>query len=52
MTLTKLDLKRDLRPLYSAGLTPRFVDVPCLPYLMLDGQGDPNTTAGYAWRTR
>jgi hypothetical protein len=49
MTLTKLDLKRDLRPLYSAGLTPRFVDVPCLPYLMLDGQGDPNTTAGYAF---
>jgi hypothetical protein len=48
MTLTKLDLKHDLRPLYAAGLTPRFVDVPCLPYLMLDGHGDPNTTAGYA----
>jgi hypothetical protein len=48
MTLTKLDLKHDLRSLYAAGLTPRFVDVPCLPYLMLDGHGDPNTTAGYA----
>ncbi len=48
MTLTKLDLKHDLRPLYAAGLVPRFVDVPCLPYLMLDGHGDPNTAAGYA----
>ncbi|HEX4018955.1 MAG TPA: GyrI-like domain-containing protein [Frankiaceae bacterium] len=48
MTLTKLDLKHDLRPLYAAGLTPRIVDVPCLRYLMLDGHGDPNTTAGYA----
>jgi hypothetical protein len=47
MTLTKLDLKYELRPLYAAGHTPRFVDVPCLPYLMLDGHGDPNTTAGY-----
>jgi hypothetical protein len=48
MTMTKLDLKHDLRPLYAAGLTPRFVTVPCLPYLMLDGQGDPRTTPGYA----
>jgi hypothetical protein len=48
MTLTKVDLKYDLRPLYAASLTPRFVDVPALPYLMLDGNGDPNTTAGYA----
>ena len=48
MTLTKLDLKQELRPVYAAGLTPRFVDVPCLPYLMLDGHGDPNTSPGYA----
>ena len=48
MTLTKLDLKHELRSLYAASLTPRFVDVPCLPYLMLDGHGDPNTNPGYA----
>lgn len=48
MTQTKLDLKHDLRPLYAAGPTPRFVDVPGLPYLMLDGRGDPNTNSGYA----
>lgn len=48
MTLAKLDLKGDLRPLYAAGVTPRFVDIPCLPYLMLDGHGDPSTTAEYA----
>jgi hypothetical protein len=48
MTVAKLDLKRDLRPLYAAGLTPRFVDIPCLPYLMLDGHGDPSMTPEYA----
>ncbi len=52
MTLAKLDLKHDLRPIYAASPTPRFVDVPGLPYLMLDGHGDPHTAAGYTFAVK
>lgn len=41
-TATKVDLKRELSMLYRphAG-GPRFVDVPVLEFLMIDGDGDP-----------
>jgi hypothetical protein len=45
---TRIDLRRQLAPLYLAGRSPSFVDVPELPYLMVDGSGDPNTVPGYA----
>ena len=32
-----------LSALYSAGRQPAFADVPELPFLMIDGHGDPNT---------
>ena len=43
----KVDFKRELRGLYAAGLEPVMLDVPELTYLMIDGHGDPNTTAEY-----
>jgi hypothetical protein len=43
-TLTKLDLKADLKHLYSpSAKQPQIVDVPPLNFLMIDGSGDPNT---------
>ncbi|XVV16428.1 GyrI-like domain-containing protein [Actinoplanes sp. CA-131856] len=39
-------MKRAHRELFTAKATPAFVDVPALPYLMVDGAGDPNG-AGY-----
>lgn len=45
---TKLDLKREFRTLFSARQEPLLVDVPELPYLMIDGHGDPNTAPAYA----
>jgi len=43
-----VDLRRELRELYSAGPQPRVVAVPELPFLMIDGAGDPTTSPGYA----
>jgi hypothetical protein len=43
-----IDLRRELAPLYSATRVPVFVDVPELPFLMIDGHGDPNTAPAYA----
>jgi hypothetical protein len=41
----KIDFKREL-PCYTAKRDlPRIVDVPDLQYLMIDGHGDPNTSA-------
>jgi hypothetical protein len=33
--------------LYRAGRDPRLVDVPPMSFLMIDGSGDPNTSADY-----
>lgn len=47
--MTQLDLKKDLRDLYQA--TSKLVvqvDVPEFKFLMIDGQGDPNTSPAYA----
>ena len=45
---SKLDLKRQLRPFYSAAKEPVMVDVPELAFLMIDGHGDPNTATEYS----
>ena len=46
--MTKIDLKKELKALYQAS--PKEVtqvDVPEFNYLMVDGQGDPNTAPQY-----
>jgi hypothetical protein len=48
MSGTTVDLRRELSELYSAKPVPAFVDVPELPFLMIDGHGDPNTAPAYA----
>ncbi len=46
--MTKIDLKRELRQLYAPSAREVVeVDVPRLRFLMIDGQGDPNTTPAY-----
>ena len=47
--MNKVDLKKELKHLYSASAkTAVEVDVPPLRYLMVDGEGDPNTSRHYA----
>jgi hypothetical protein len=47
--MEKLDLMRDLGDLYRPSpREPALVKVPELLFLMVDGQGDPNTSPGYA----
>lgn len=45
--MSNIDLKKVHRAHYTAGDTPGFVDVPARPYLMIDGEGDPNTSDAY-----
>jgi hypothetical protein len=42
--MLKTDLKKEFDFLYKAKAIPSFVDVPELSYLMIDGQGDPNSS--------
>lgn len=47
--MPKIDMKKELRQLYHASAREvARVDVPMLNYLMVDGQGDPNTSPQYA----
>lgn len=47
--MIKRDLKRELRELYlPSSRHVAEVDVPAFSYLMIDGEGDPNTTPAYA----
>ncbi|ALT78947.1 GyrI-like domain-containing protein [Paucibacter sp. KCTC 42545] len=49
--MVKIDLKKspELKQLYQASAKAIVeLDVPALNYLMVDGQGDPNTSPGYA----
>jgi hypothetical protein len=47
--MTQIDLKKDLKDLYRAtSKSVAVVDVPELRFLMIDGQGDPNTAPEYA----
>lgn len=44
----RVDRKRLLKHLYApSAKAPAIVEVPALPYLMIDGQGDPNTSQDY-----
>jgi hypothetical protein len=46
--MKKLDLKKQWKPLYDAKPEAVVaVEVPPLPYLMVDGEGDPNTSQSY-----
>lgn len=45
----KIDLKKTLKDLYRVSAkAPVEVEVPTLRYLMVDGEGDPNTAPAYA----
>jgi hypothetical protein len=47
--MDKIDLKKDLKPLYQpAARDVVQVDVPRFQFLMIDGEGDPNTSPAYA----
>jgi hypothetical protein len=47
MATMKIDYKRELRELYTAGPRPALIDVPSRSYAMIDGHGDPNAAAEY-----
>jgi hypothetical protein len=42
MVMRKVDLKKELKPLYGPPREPVLVDVPPLTFLAIDGAGDPN----------
>ena len=43
--MQKIDYKKELKPLYKASAKKaEFVDVPAMNFLMVDGQGNPNTS--------
>jgi hypothetical protein len=47
--MASIDLKKEYREHYTARVgTPALVEVPARPFLMIDGEGDPNTSAEYA----
>ncbi|MDU4959036.1 MAG: GyrI-like domain-containing protein [Sporomusaceae bacterium] len=39
--MAKVDYKKACKELYSAKTAPALVNVPALPFIMIDGQGDP-----------
>ncbi|MDZ4721555.1 MAG: hypothetical protein SH847_24080 [Roseiflexaceae bacterium] len=46
--MQKIDSKKDLKQLYQASAKDVVqVDVPTLNFLMIDGEGDPNTSQVY-----
>lgn len=45
--MASIDLKRTDRAWYTARADPSIIELPPLRYLMVDGQGDPNTAAVY-----
>jgi site-specific DNA recombinase len=46
--MEKLDLKKTLKKYYDAKQAPVFIEIPAMNFLMLDGSGNPNTSAEYA----
>jgi hypothetical protein len=47
--MEKVDLKKDLKHLYQPSTKEVVqVDVPTMNYLMVDGEGDPNTSKAYS----
>jgi hypothetical protein len=50
--MTKIDLKKDLKQFYTASPhRVAIVEVPPLPFLMAQGQGDPNTSSAFQQAT-
>jgi hypothetical protein len=47
MAATKIDLAREFGKLYKPGRRPELIEVPELPFLMIDGHGDPNASPEY-----
>ncbi len=46
--MKKIDYKKELKHLYKPSpKKPEIVDVPTMNFLMIDGQGDPNTSQEY-----
>ena len=45
--MTTIDLTKTYRDHYTATDSPTIVSVPDRPYLMVDGEGDPNTSQAY-----
>jgi len=46
--MPKIDFKRELKQLYGASAKKVvFADVPCMNFLKVDGQGDPNTSIAF-----
>jgi hypothetical protein len=45
--MRKLDLKKDLKAYYNAKSAPVMIDIPSMKFLMIDGTGNPNTSAAY-----
>lgn len=49
MSITTVDYKKELKQLYNPGKKDfTLIDVPEMHFLMVDGAGDPNTSADYA----
>ncbi len=47
--MEKMDLLKTLKPLYQASAKEMaLVDVPAMNFLMVDGEGDPNTAPAYS----
>ena len=47
--MQRIDLRKELKHLYSTSVKEVVeVDVPTFRFLMIDGQGDPNTSSEYA----
>ncbi|MDP5008159.1 MAG: hypothetical protein NWQ13_04030, partial [Glaciimonas sp.] len=47
--MKKIDLKKDLKHLYQPSVKETAqIDVPSFLFLMVDGEGDPNTSQEYA----
>jgi len=42
-----VDFKKLAKELYLPKTTPALVDVPAMTFIMIDGQGDPNTAASF-----
>lgn len=45
--MAAVDYKKSQKNLYQPGTAPSIVDVPEMAFLMIDGKGDPNTSADY-----
>ncbi len=41
----KFDYKKEYKDLYQPKTKPSIIDVPKMTFIMIDGKGDPNTSA-------